>query len=99
MPNTKLLIRLRDLHEELALINDDLETVETIDDETIDALGQLVTDVGSLVDKAKHADIEDTTHHTEHQDLLDRISEFNTRHPKVSKFLTQMTDILAMMGI
>ena len=55
MPNTKLLIKLRDLHGELSAINDDLNSAEQVDDEAIDALGQLVTDACELVDRAKIA--------------------------------------------
>ena len=98
MTNTKLLVRLRDLHEDLSGINIDLESAEAIDEETIDALGQFVTDVGGLIDQAKamteHDSIAD-----EHQDLIDRIVSFEAHHPRVSSFLTQMTDLLAMMGI
>ena len=98
MSNTELLVRLRDLHEELSGINFDLEPGEHVDQETIEALGQLVTDVGSLVDQAK------TSGETEeiingHKDLLDRIFEFEQHHPRVSRFLSQTTDLLAMLGI
>ncbi len=41
MPNTKLLIKLRDLHGELSAINDDLNSAEQVDDEAIDALGEI----------------------------------------------------------
>ena len=46
MANTELLMRLRELHEELSSINDDLKAAEQVDEETVDALGQLVTDAG-----------------------------------------------------
>ena len=98
MPNTELLIKLRDLHEELSAINDDLNTVEQVDDEAIDALGQLVTDACELVDRAKLAQ-ESETDLTDRHDLLDRIMKFETNHPRVTKFLSQITDVLAMMGI
>ena len=35
----------------------------------------------------------------EQQDLRDRILKFGNEHPRVSQFLTQTTDLLAMMGI
>ena len=97
MTNTDLLIRLRDLHEELSTINDDMDTVNPVDEETIDALGQLVTDVNHLVDHAReNNEAEDIP---EQHDVLDRISRFDTQHPRVTSFLSQVTDILAMMGI
>ena len=97
MTNTDLLIRLRELHEELSTMNDDLSSSETVDEDTIDALGQLITDVNVLVDQARENNtIEDEAHQS---DVLDRISQFETHHPRVTSFLSQVTDILAMMGI
>jgi hypothetical protein len=98
MPNTELLVRLRDLHEELSSINDDLRSAEQVDEESIDALGQLVTDVSELVDQAHEVNGPEGTL-PEHHDLLDRISKFETQHPRVTGFLSQVTDLLAMMGI
>lgn len=97
MPKTELLVRLRELHEELSSINDDLRSADQVDEESIDALGQLVTDVSGLVDQAREVNsIEDSAGH---HDLLDRISQFETQHPRVTGFLSQVTDLLAMMGI
>lgn len=98
MSNTELLIRLRDLHEELAVINDDLKNTDSVDEQTIDALGQLVTDVSQLVDQTKDVMGPDNEENENH-DLLDQIMRFETEHPRVIKFLSQMTDLLAMMGI
>ena len=98
MPNTELLIKLRDLHEELSAINDDLKTAEQVDDEAIDALGQLVTDACQLVDRAKLAHAEESDL-AERHDLLERIMKFESNHPRVTRFLSQITDVLAMMGI
>lgn len=98
MSTTELLMRLRDLHEELAVINDDLKDADSVDEQTIDALGQLVTDVSQLVDRTKDV-LEAENNETEHHDLLDQVMRFETEHPRVIKFLSQMTDLLAMMGI
>ncbi len=98
MSNTELLVRLRDLHEELAAINDNLKLVEYVDDDTIDALGQLVTDACDLVDQANDTN-EDEAVLPERHDLLDRVMRFETQHPRVTRFLSQITDVLAMMGI
>ena len=97
MTNTDLLIRLRELHTELSTMNDDLSSSEPVDDDTIDALGQLITDVNVLVDQAREANaIDEETHQN---DVMDRISRFESQHPRVTSFLSQVTDILAMMGI
>ena len=91
-------MRLRELHEELSAINDDLKTAEQVDEETVDALGQLVTDAGGLVDQAKAANTP-TEVVPENHELLDQVMKFETEHPRVIRFLSQLTDLLAMMGI
>jgi predicted nuclease with TOPRIM domain len=98
MPKTELLVRLRELHEELSSINDDLKSAEQVDEASIDALGQLVTDVSELVDQAREVNSPEVAV-AEHHDLVDRISQFETHHPRVTGFLSQVTDLLAMMGI
>lgn len=99
MANTELLMRLRDLHEELGIINDDLKSTEHVDVETIDALGQLVTDVGSLVDQTRQNVSEEVVDLGERHQLLDEILRFDSHHPRVVRFLGQMTDVLTMLGI
>ena len=91
-------MRLRDLHEELSSINIELDPGEHVDDETISALGQLVTDVGTLVDQAK-AEYAKEKISEEHKSLSEQIAEFDRKHPRVREFLSQMTDVLAMIGI
>lgn len=98
MTNTELLVRLRDLHEELSGINIDLDAGSHVDEATIDALGQLVTDVSQLVDQAK-IELEKERLVEEHRNLFARIKRFDDEHPRVRQFLTQMTDLLAMIGI
>jgi hypothetical protein len=98
MQNNELLVRLRELHEELSAININLDSHEQVDEATVDALGQLVTDAGKLVDQAKMG-IETEKLGSEHRGLLDEVTEFDTRHPSVRQFLTQMTDLLAMIAI
>ena len=98
MAHTELLMRMRDLHNELVKINDDLRLADRVDEDTVDALGQLVTDVGGLVERANQSvDPEPTPQ--EHHDLNERISDWENRHPKVTQFLSQVTDVLAMIGI
>ena len=99
MAKTDLLIRLRELHEELSSINDDLNSAEQVDEATIDALGQLVTDVGGLVDHAKEVTEEAIEEPQESHELVERIMKFETEHPRVTGFLSQVTDLLAMIGI
>ncbi len=98
MSRTEMLIRLRDLHEELSGINFGAELGEHVDQETIEALGQLVTDIGELVDQAKSA-AGDEVIDNGRKSLLDRVVEFDQNHPRVKRFLAQTTDLLAMLGI
>lgn len=101
MTNTNLLVQLRDLHVELSDINEDLTSVNKVDEETVDALGQLVTDVGALVDRANHivGSVDSIEPELQHADLMDRIKRFENDHPRVTRFLSQVTDLIAMIGI
>lgn len=101
---TEVLIKLRELHDDLASINHDLKDSEQIDQETIDALGNLVTDAGAIVDHARIAvdrqsDPDESGDSGLHHDLQNRITKFETEHPRVTRFLSQLTDMLGMMGI
>jgi hypothetical protein len=98
MSNTELLIRLRDLHEELVLINSELQSSGQVDEDTIDALGQLVSDASQLIDRIRDGG-EPEEQASDHQDLLDKIQKFDSEHPGVKRFLHQMTDLLTMIGI
>ena len=100
MTNTDILIKLRDLHEELSNINDDLKVAEQVDEQTIDALGQLVTDVGSLMDRTSEINESAEAGDAEHPDqLMARVRQFESDHPSVTRFLSQVTDVLGMFGI
>lgn len=98
MTNTKLLSRLRDLHEELVSLNDGLVTGQQVDDSTLEALGTLVTDINDLVDKTSESGgIGDAQ--PVRDEIMGRIVTFETRHPVVAQFLSQLTDMLGMIGI
>jgi hypothetical protein len=101
MTKTQLLVRLRDLHNELLSINDGLNPSDLIDEETIDSLGRIVSEVSELVDQANVAQaVEDSSPPVlENHDVVDRIVTFETQHPRVARFLSQVTDLLGMMGI
>lgn len=97
MLKTDLLIRLRDLHEELMSINIDLSETAPVDDETLELLGNLVTDVSGLVDRAK--EISGSGEAVDHEGLMQQIQNLEIEHPKVTQIVSQVTDLLAMMGI
>jgi|GEM_PF-1917378 len=98
MSNTELLIKLRELHADLLQINDEPKFVGQVDDETIEALGELVTGVSEIVDQAKESTFSDFET-AGHSDVLDRIRQFESQHPRVKRFLSQLTDLLVMIGI
>lgn len=98
MPNTAFLNKLRELHEQLAEINNDLDHVEQIDSETLKVLEEMVAEAGQIVDQAK-VETELQADSSQPRDLSARIEQFETRHPRVTSFLSQLTDLLAMMGI
>jgi hypothetical protein len=97
MSNTEVLIKLRDLHEELVIINDDLRTAAPVDEDTIDALGQLVTDAVGLLDRARETPAAQPI--DEKYDLLDRVMKFKSDHPRVHRMLSQVSDVLLMIGL
>jgi hypothetical protein len=97
MSNTEVLIKLRDLHEELVVINDDLKTTDPVDEDTVDALGQLVTDVVALLDRTKEVPAAQPI--DEKYELLDRVMKFKSDHPRVHRMLSQVSDVLLMIGL
>lgn len=96
--NTELLVRLRKLHDELSAMNADSHLAENVDEKTIEALGQLVTDASDLIGNVQTTSANDPATEV-HGDLMDRVIQFEREHPRVASFLNQMTDLLAMMGI
>jgi Domain of unknown function (DUF4404) len=98
MTKPETLARLRELHEELVAINTEIASDDAVDPQTADALGQLVTDVNVLRNKYENSGVH-PANSPEHLALADRVRQFESSHPQVVRFLSQMTDILAMMGI
>ena len=65
-------MKLRELHDELVGLNDNLKPSERVDEQTIDALGQLVTDLGDLVENLKESGAPDE-YREQKDDLAKRI--------------------------
>lgn len=98
MPKPETLTKLRDLHDELARINEDLSIANGIDETTIDTLGQMMTDVGVLVDKYEESDRSGIDLPV-FELLVDRINGFESRHPRIDRFLSQLNEILDTMEL
>ena len=50
MSKTDVLVKLRELHEELATLKSLADSGQKIDESTIEMLGQLITDAGAMLD-------------------------------------------------
>jgi hypothetical protein len=98
MSKTEILVKLRSLHEDLAAINDNRKLAEQVDEQTIDALGQLITDIGLILDRKQTEKTQEVTAFSEH-DLVERVQNFESKHPLVGRFLTQVSDLLGNMGV
>jgi predicted lactoylglutathione lyase len=98
MSTTEILIKLRELHDELSGINDGLHSAQMVDEETIDALGQLATEVNELIEQSRESGGRKPDE-LQRQDLMDRIQRFQSQHSRVNRFLLQMTDILVLMSL
>jgi ribosome-binding protein aMBF1 (putative translation factor) len=94
----EVLQRLRGLHDELSSINEKLTGNEQVDEPTIDALGQLVTDVAEIIDNARRKQEVDPDC-PDRNDLMQRVTKFESDHPRVTSFLAQVVDLLGMSGI
>lgn len=105
MTKQAILEKLREIHQDLNDVDSELKSTEKIDEETIQALGQLVADVIHVVDRAQQSDSPaDSKKPTEPDaasanELLDRIQSFESHHPRVARLLSQVTDALANLGI
>ncbi len=92
MEKKELLTRLESLQQEL------LEQAD-VDQNTLDDLGTLVTTMNSLVEHHSSANRNSKETASLRHRLVNQIEQFETNHPFVTKFLSQMTDFLGMMGI
>ncbi len=59
MSKTDVLVKLRELHEELAALKSLADSGQKIDESTIELLGQLITDAGEMLDYQKQRGILD----------------------------------------
>lgn len=93
MARPQTLSRLRELHDELVAINEELASRGDVELQVIEVLGQLVTDVNVLCDKYEKSG-EHSPDSVEHLALADRIKCLESSHPRFSKFLSQITEVL-----
>jgi hypothetical protein len=99
MSKTEVLARLRQLHEDLAAINDNCKHSDQVDEQTIDALGQLITDIGQILDRDQAGSPDASANLFSEEGLVERVQNFESQHPLVGRFLNQVSDLLGNMGI
>jgi hypothetical protein len=87
--NELLLQRLERLHQELA-------NVKEVDSRTIESLERLNADFRRLLESPK-SDETDTP--TEASSIREQIEQLNSAHPLVVRFVSQVTEGLASLGI
>ena len=89
MANVLLLQRLERLHQELA-------NVKEVDSQTIESLQRLNADFRRLLESPK-SDETDTP--SEANSIREQIEQLNSAHPLVVRFVSQVTEGLASLGI
>ncbi len=89
MANELLLQRLERLHQELA-------NVKEVDSQTIESLQRLNADFRRLLESPK-SDETDTP--SEASSIREQIEQLNSAHPLVVRFVSQVTEGLASLGI
>lgn len=97
MSNSEILSKLRELHEQLIGINEDLRAADEVDEATVEALGALVSDVTVLVDRTRELE-SDQEGDSLREELLDRVTQFECQHPSITRFLSEVGDVLARIG-
>ena len=84
------------LRDELEKLHEALADVHEFDEATVNAMKQVASDIDRVLE-------EEEVPSGQVQDLRQRIDdlvlEFETKHPRVSNVLSQLTDLLAGMGI
>jgi hypothetical protein len=98
MTKTDVLVRLRELHEKLSAINEDLKDSNDVDEATIEALGQLVSDISVAVDSAK-SESGNGADAWSPNTLQERVLNIESQHPRITGFLSELSDLLGMLGI
>lgn len=81
--------RLDQLHRELLAIKE-------VDPQTLESLQLIAVDIRNLLEKR---DEPITRQESEVSSIRDQIEKLESEHPLVTRFLSQMTDFLAQLGI
>ncbi|HMO14250.1 MAG TPA: hypothetical protein PKD64_10865 [Pirellulaceae bacterium] len=101
---TAILSRLREFHDELSLIDSDRRFRDQVDDQTVDAIGSLLSDLTDLVDPALPEDAEHPADpHKQMRliiaELMDRTTQIHTQHAKVRNLLDKVITFLQSIAM
>ena len=85
------------LHTRLELLHDELQQIESVDDNERQILQKVMSDITKLVEEGE----------TDHHHVYDRLGEalrqgielFEASHPRATMLMGQVVDALAKMGI
>jgi hypothetical protein len=75
-----------------------LATAEGLDDSTVEAMKTVAADIQRIIDAPDESDMTDELT-TIRQRVHDMVDEFETKHPHITDVLSQITDLLASIGI
>ena len=101
MSNEQVLAKLKELHQQLQEVQQTLvQDNEHSDEKTVSAVETLSRDIASLLE-ATHDDLPPQAINAleEHQSLADRLREFDSEHPQLSRLINQIGEALASIGI
>ena len=86
------------LQSKLERIHESLAKAEGLDESTVEAMKTVVADIQRIIDVADESESADELT-TIRQRVRVTVDEFETKHPHITEFLSQITDLLASIGI
>ena len=86
------------LQSKLERIHESLATAEGLDESTVEAMKTVAADIQRIIDAPDESDTADELTSIR-QRVRDMVDEFETKHPHITEVLSQITDLLASIGI
>lgn len=88
----------QELIQNLNQIHRELQNLEDVDGGVIEALAQIAVDIRELAER-EGEQVDGQDHADQVGQLQQRVEQLEIEHPTAARFLAQMTDFLAMIGI
>lgn len=86
------------LQAKLERIHESLATAEGLDESTVEAMKTVAADIQRIIDAPDESDTSDELT-TIRKHVRDMVDEFESKHPHITEVLSQITDLLASIGI